>query len=152
MKLSIIAMLLSSSLLASSHKSPSFDQMTLDERKKTGIEKLSQEERLFLEQWIKSPGKERPKGLRRAVFITEMAIAKFLEEGKFIAVENGDLFEVNSHYQKKIKEWKIGDKVRIYQSKKPVWFKFEHVQTHAIISVKKMVQELKSKDPQPANA
>jgi hypothetical protein len=144
------------SLCSASQKLVRFDQMTLEERKKTGIEKLSLEERLFLEQWVNYPGKERPRGLRRAVFLSEMSIAKLTEQGKLISLGNGDVFELTPHYQKKAKEWKIGDKIRVYQSKKPFWFKFEHIPTQTIIGVKKVLQQEKKiqekkTEPQPVN-
>ncbi|MBS0654990.1 MAG: hypothetical protein JSR46_04375 [Verrucomicrobia bacterium] len=142
MKISMISlMILFLAPLTGEEAKPSlFDKMDEQTRNATGIVKLSTEEKASLEAWLKSdqPMAEPPKKSTESVPL-EGEIIAVANNGLRFTLKNGESYDVCSHYKRKAKGWKTGDKIRIVQSKKPVWYKFEN-ESGQIIGVKKICQ------------
>jgi hypothetical protein len=140
MRLSMISLLalFLAPLIGEEAKPSLFDKMDEQMRTTTGIVKLSTEEKVALEVWLKSyqPVAEQPKKSMESVS-WEGQIVAVANDGLRFTLKDGESYDVCSHYKKKAKGWKTGDIVRIVQSKKPVWYKFENT-SGQVIGVKKV--------------
>lgn len=123
----ILAILLTLAALVSEPSPSLFEKMDDQSKKATGIAKLSIDEQKALEAWLvaaKSPP------------AIENEISQVTDEIRF-TMKNGEVYEATSRYKKMAKSVKIGDKVLIAQSRKPIWYKMQQ-QSGLTIGVKKI--------------
>lgn len=110
-----------------------FEEMSGEEKKATGIDKLSKDEINALETWVKG----HKKSLHRTL-VGEFQIKAIDQKNNRFTLSDAMTYEVTRRYKKKIPNWKVGDTIRLIQTRKPVWFHFEHSTSKETLGVKRI--------------
>src|SRR5262245_26983404 len=101
-----------------------FDEMSVEEQKTTGIVKLSQDEKSSLIAWLE---KARLNKARQKKLVGEFEIIAINAQNHLFMINDEQSYEATKRFRNKMATWKAGDKVRVYQTRKPIWFQFENV-------------------------
>lgn len=122
-----------------------FEKMSEEEKKATGVDKLSPEEQTALESWLQANKEASEKAPIAKETTNELEIIS-IEDGSEITLSNGETYTIASSYRKKVKKWKKGDKIHLIASKKANSFKIEHVDLDQAVGVKKVAKKEPSND------
>src|SRR5574338_1317570 len=113
----------------------SIDGLGEQEIKAFGLEKLSTEEKAALNSWLVA--KTAPQAPENGKIVHgEFTIVDVKELGRFVLLENGQLYDVTSRSRKKTVEWKPGDKVRVIEPIKLTSYKLEHISKKQTVAAK----------------
>lgn len=104
----------------------SIDTMSETELKETGIGKLSEDEKKALCTWLAKNELPKPVIEKGKIVHGQLKITDVIELGRYVTLENGKVYDINSRSRKKTMAWKVGDTVRVLETIKAPSYKLEN--------------------------
>ncbi len=107
-----------------------FSGLSEAEKSAMGIDKLTQNQLILLDDWIKHNKSYKNKYANKPKHPTlDASITESKENGRFLTLSNGMQIEITGSGRKKSPTWKADDLVRLEQAYKKGWIKITQVST-----------------------
>ena len=120
-----------------------FEKMDETDKKMTGIDKLSTEEKTALESWYEkntaAAAADKEKSTAKESAAAEFEITEI--SGLTFTLSDKNAYEVSPSYKKKVKKWQEGDKIQVIPSKKANSYKLENTRTDQQVGAKKVLKK-----------
>jgi len=105
----------------------SLQEMSEQEQKVCGIEKLSPEEKHALDTWLtKQTTPQVAIAQKNKILHGEFAVKATQDLGRFVTLDNGISYEITSRSRKKTMAWKTGETVRLIEPIRKISYKLEN--------------------------